>query len=107
MTEKPRFTITIDDEIFEALRKYQYENRINSRAKAAEQLIELALGVVEKGEAAGTTLSSDEAMLLKGFNDALAIGSSRAEDMIYMARQATLEKKDISATSSASKKRKA
>ena len=46
MTEKPRFSITINNKLLEAMTKYQYEHRISTRSKAASRLIEIALNII-------------------------------------------------------------
>lgn len=42
-TEKPRFTITVDDDLFKALEDYRFENRYNTRSEATNNLLRVAI----------------------------------------------------------------
>ena len=42
-TSKPRFSITVSDEVYEAINTYQHENRLSTQTKAVQELI--ALGI--------------------------------------------------------------
>lgn len=47
-TEKPRFTIVIDEELLNRIDDFRFENRYASRSSAALELIRLGLEQVEK-----------------------------------------------------------
>lgn len=47
-TEKPRFTIIANDEIFKKVDDFRFENRYLSRSAAVLELIRLGLEAVEK-----------------------------------------------------------
>ena len=42
-TTKPRFSLTIDDELFEEIEDFRYENRYPSRNEAVIELLRLGL----------------------------------------------------------------
>ena len=42
-TDKPRFTVTIDEELMKRLEDYRFENRFSSRSKAVVELVRLGL----------------------------------------------------------------
>ena len=42
-TEKPRFTITLDDELFNAIEDFQFDNRYPNRNMAINALIEAGI----------------------------------------------------------------
>lgn len=61
-TEKPRFSVTFEDDSFSKIKKYQIENRISTQSKAVSQLVELALTDIEKNARTAKASSlSDEA----------------------------------------------
>jgi len=47
-TEKPRFTITVDDELMQRIDDFRFENRFASRSAATIELIRLGIEVIEK-----------------------------------------------------------
>ncbi|MEG2857739.1 MAG: hypothetical protein RR994_03880 [Clostridia bacterium] len=47
-TEKPRYTITLDDEMFQAIEDFRYENRYANRNQATTELIRLGLEELKK-----------------------------------------------------------
>ena len=42
-TEKPRYSITVDDEMLQQIDDFRFENRFNSRSQATTELIRLGL----------------------------------------------------------------
>lgn len=80
MTEKPRFSLTLTDELFDKLEKYRYERRYSTRSKAAAHLIDIALSA----ELSTDGLAPDEAELIDGFRIA---SDDRKEDMLELARK--------------------
>lgn len=87
MTDKPRFSITLDEPLFNRLERYRFENKFSTRSKAAVHLIELALNEVSNN----STLSADEQTVLEGYRVA-DLGVRHI--MEQSARVALLEKKD-------------
>ena len=47
-TEKPRFSITVDDELFKRLEDYRFENRLPNRSQAVVELIRQSLDEHDK-----------------------------------------------------------
>ena len=47
-TEKPRFSITVDDELFKRLEDYRFENRFPNRSQAVVELIRQSLDEHDK-----------------------------------------------------------
>ena len=47
-TEKPRFSITMDEDMFEKIDDYRFDNRFENRTQATLELIRLGLDAVEK-----------------------------------------------------------
>ena len=47
-TEKPRFTITCDEELLNKIDDFWYENRFRNRTQATLELIRLGLNAAEK-----------------------------------------------------------
>lgn len=47
-TEKPRVSVTLDDELLKKIDDYRFENRIMSRSLALNELIKLGLEELEK-----------------------------------------------------------
>lgn len=47
-TEKPRFTITMDEDLLGAVDDYKFENRIKNQSKAIVQLVRVALEELDR-----------------------------------------------------------
>lgn len=47
-TEKPRFTVIVDDDMFQAIEDFRFENRYPSRSAAALELIRLGIEQIKK-----------------------------------------------------------
>lgn len=47
-TDKPRFSITLDPELFNKLDDFRFQNRFQSRSQAAVELIRKGLEALEK-----------------------------------------------------------
>ena len=87
MTQKPRFSITLDEPLFDRLERYRYEHRFSTRSKAAVHLIEVALNEISNN----TELSGDELRILEGYK-AADLGVRHI--MEQAAKVSLLEKKD-------------
>lgn len=59
-TDKPRYTVSVDDELFEKIEDFRFTNRYNSRAEATVALIELGLKALEEEEKNGNILREGE-----------------------------------------------
>ena len=51
-TEKPRYCITVDDEMLKEIDDFRFDNRYNSRSQATLALIRLGLQVLREQEEA-------------------------------------------------------
>lgn len=51
-TEKPRYCITVDDEMLKEIDDFRFGNRYNSRSQATLELIRLGLQVIREREEA-------------------------------------------------------
>jgi len=49
-TKKPRFSITLEDDLFERLENFRFDKRYQTRNEAIVELIRLGLEVVETRE---------------------------------------------------------
>lgn len=58
-TEKPRFTVIVDNDMFQAIEDFRFENRFPSRSAASLELIRLGIEQIKK-EQAGKARSSQE-----------------------------------------------
>ena len=53
-TSKPRYTVSVDDEMFEAIENFRFENRFQTRAEATVELIRLGLEQLRKEKSEST-----------------------------------------------------
>lgn len=95
MTEKPRFSITLDESLFDRLERYRYEHKFSTRSKAAVHLIDIALNEMSENAA----LTADEQLVIDGYR-AADVGVRHI--MVQSAKVAILEKKENSEKLSAS-----
>lgn len=49
-TQKPRFTVTMDEELYEAVEDFRFGFRINTKSEATAELIRIALEAIKNGE---------------------------------------------------------
>lgn len=47
-TERPRYTVSVDDELFRKIEDFRFEQRIQTRSEATVELIRLGLEVLSK-----------------------------------------------------------
>ena len=50
MTEKPRFSVIVDEELFEKIEDYRFKNRFQSRSTATVELIRLGFKQLEEAQ---------------------------------------------------------
>lgn len=53
-TEKPRYSIVVDEELLKRIDDFRFENRYPSRSSATLELIRLGMDALEKQQAAQT-----------------------------------------------------
>lgn len=47
-TEKPRYTVSVDKEMFQQIEDFRFEHRYQTRSEATMELIRLGLEVLQK-----------------------------------------------------------
>lgn len=47
-TDKPRYTVSVDDELFKKIEDFRFENRFQTRSEATVELIRLGLKQIEE-----------------------------------------------------------
>ena len=58
-TQKPRYTVIVDEEMLKKIDDYRFENRFPSRSAATIELIKLGMEKLEKEQAAKQKEESD------------------------------------------------
>lgn len=58
-TKKPRYSITVDDELFIKIENYRFSNRFQTRSEATVALIRLGIEAIEKKQAEEKTEAPD------------------------------------------------
>ena len=58
-TQKPRYTVIVDEEMLKKIDDYRFENRFPSRSAATIELIKLGMEQLEKEQAAKQKEDSD------------------------------------------------
>ena len=51
-TDRHRYTVSVDDEMFQKIEDYRFDNRYNTRSEATVALIRLGLEALEKEKVA-------------------------------------------------------
>ena len=59
-TDKPRYTVSVDKELFEQIEDFRFEHRFQTRSEATVELIRLGLEALKK-EQEETAPARDEA----------------------------------------------
>lgn len=49
-TNRPRYTVSVDDDMFEKIEDFRFEQRFQTRSQATVELIRLGLEAVEQGK---------------------------------------------------------
>lgn len=49
-TDKPRYTVSVDDDLFQQIENYRFENRFQTRSEATVELIRRGLEAVKKDQ---------------------------------------------------------
>jgi metal-responsive CopG/Arc/MetJ family transcriptional regulator len=47
-TNKPRYTVSVDDDLFKKIEDFRYDNRYQTRSEATVELIRLGLETLKK-----------------------------------------------------------
>ncbi len=51
-TDRPRYTVSVDNELFQQIENFRFERRFQTRSEATVELIRLGLEQLKKEEAA-------------------------------------------------------
>ena len=65
-TEKPRYTITLDEEMLKKIDDFRFENRFPNRTQATLELIRIGMEALEKQQAEQKSKPSSEETERKG-----------------------------------------
>ena len=52
-TDKPRYTVSVDNELFQRIEDFRFEHRFQSRSEATVELIRLGLEALKKEQEEG------------------------------------------------------
>ena len=58
-TNRPRYTVSVDDELFQRIEDFRYEHRYQTRSQATVELIRLGLEALKKAQSEENDTSSD------------------------------------------------
>lgn len=58
-TEKPRYTVSVDNDLFQKIEDFRYGNRFPTRSEATVELIRLGLETLEKEAKSGKAEEND------------------------------------------------
>lgn len=98
-TDRPRFSVSLDDETFERVNRFQIEGSFSTRSKAVEALILNALQKIDKSplhqpkpEDPVNYLSKDEQTLIGNYRKLSSTGRQFIQQSMAMAVQSYGEK---------------
>lgn len=61
-TDKPRYTVSVDKELFQRIEDFRFEHRYQTRSEATVELIRLGLESLKKEETANDNNQPDDNM---------------------------------------------
>lgn len=68
-TDKNRFSITVDDELYEKINDFRFERRLKSQSKAVNELMLIGISALLGNEVKlGPDISNSDVKLLKQYN---------------------------------------
>lgn len=65
-TNRPRYTVSVDDELFQRIEDFRYEHRYQTRSQATVELIRLGLEALKKEQTEKNDASSDNRRKITG-----------------------------------------
>lgn len=102
-TDRPRYTVSIDDELLKQIEDYQFEHRYKTRSSATVELIRLGIQQLmqEQPKIAQNTapvpaLSADEQQLIDDYRSLNEQGQEYIRQTMYMAKQTHKKMPDLS-----------
>ena len=57
-TDRPRYTVSVDPELFQKIEDFRFEHRFQTRSEATVELIRLGLEALERDKAASPMLQN-------------------------------------------------
>ena len=102
-TDRPRYTVSVDDELLKQIEDYQFEHRYKTRSSATVELIRLGIQQLmqEQPKIAQNTapipaLSADEQQLIDDYRSMNEQGQEYIRQTMYMAKQTHKKMPDLS-----------
>lgn len=102
-TDRPRYTVSVDDELLKQIEDYQFEHRYKTRSSATVELIRLGIQQLmrEQPEIVQNTapvpaLSADEQQLIDDYRSLNEQGQEYIRQTMYMAKQTHKKMPDLS-----------
>lgn len=102
-TDRPRYTVSVDDELLKQIEDYQFEHRYKTRSSATVELIRLGIQQLmqEQPKIAQNTapvpaLSTDEQQLIDDYRSLNEQGQEYIRQTMYMAKQTHKKMPDLS-----------
>lgn len=102
-TDRPRYTVSVDDELLKQIEDYQFEHRYKTRSSATVELIRLGIQQLmqEQPQIAQNTapvpaLSADEQQLIGDYRSLNEQGQEYIRQTMYMAKQTHKKMPDLS-----------
>ena len=102
-TDRPRYTVSVDDELLKEIEDYQFEHRYKTRSSATVELIRSGIQQLmqEQPQIAQNTapvpaLSADEQQLIDDYRSLNEQGQEYIRQTMYMAKQTHKKMPDLS-----------
>ena len=102
-TDRPRYTVSVDDELLKQIEDYQFEHRYKTRSSATVELIRLGIQQlmqehpqIAQNTAPVPALSADEQQLIDDYRSLNEQGQEYIRQTMYMAKQTHKKMPDLS-----------
>lgn len=102
-TDRPRYTVSVDDELLKQIEDYQFEHRYKTRSSATVELIRLGIQQlmqeqpkITQNTAPVPALSADEQQLIDDYRSLNEQGQEYIRQTMYMAKQTHKKMPDLS-----------
>lgn len=102
-TDRPRYTVSVDDELLKQIEDYQFEHRYKTRSSATVELIRLGIQQlmqeqpqIAQNTAPAPALSADEQQLIDDYRSLNEQGQEYIRQTMYMAKQTHKKMPDLS-----------
>lgn len=102
-TDRPRYTVSVDDELLKQIEDYQFEHRYKTRSSATVELIRLGIQQlmqeqpqIAQNAAPVPALSADEQQLIDDYRSLNEQGQEYIRQTMYMAKQTHKKMPDLS-----------